>query len=224
MKIATGSVSGPLFIKELLDRDVPTVGVVIGASDCATTCKNTLDTLKSLDRIALATKSPVVITYLDNNDFDNRSKVDILATKTISALSALVAPNNKELDSRDISTWINFNRVSSIEPQLVTLSVYNEHDEIDESNEAVSVATLLRNYDSAAPKLNADYSTVGYRTEESNDGPDITCVIELGKVPKIHSSVLERKSKFEELEESRSRGRYSISGDDDDVTDSCLVL
>lgn len=110
---ATGSVMGPLLLKRLLEFGIPTVSVVIGDTSNALFSINTMDTLATLNNIAVKANKPLSVIYANNASqkgeglLDSENKANEFLFSTLSALSVFLSGQNGELDDRDLEGLID---------------------------------------------------------------------------------------------------------------------
>ena len=182
----SGSVIGPLLMKELLTQNIPVVAIVVGSSESSITATNTLNTLKSLSLIGNQLDKPTVITYQHNSAVTKRSTVDEICTATIHTLAALCSHQNEELDQRDVRNWTFYNHSTSVEPQLSLLEVCSTAEGASKITSPISVASLLTDKDQPAPELYPEYSCIGYRTQGLGDGlTEVHYVISIGGIAEL---------------------------------------
>lgn len=170
------------------------------------------------------TESPVVIAYEHNEPDVKRSEIDKRIYRVFAALGALCSSSNSELDSRDLYTWINYNKASIVEPQLSQLFITMSNEEAMEIPNPISMASLLEDPDTALPQNNPDYSTVGYRANDSDSIPDLHCIINKDGLVERHKYISGELARYQELAQSRASSRKSFVDASDEVTDGCLVL
>lgn len=165
----SGSVIGPLLMKELLNRGIPAVAIVVGSSESSITATNSLNTLKSLAAIGDQLDKPTIISYQHNGRDTRRSQVDAICKATIHALSALCSQQNDELDQRDVQNWAFYNHSTNVPAQLSLLEVCDSVAVAKEIEAPISVASLMTDKDAPAPELYPEYSCIGYREEGLED-------------------------------------------------------
>lgn len=161
----SGSVFGPLIVKELLDRGEAVVVILIGADESDISANNTIKTIKSLDAIAQKTNLPVVTFYRQNAPDLKRSKVDDDCFYMISSLSLLASRQNDELDSQDVINWAQYSRATSVAPRLALLTVTSDPAEVDAIAAPISIASLLHDRDAETYSVAPDYHCTGYLAE-----------------------------------------------------------
>lgn len=219
----SGSVFGPLIIRELIKLKKPVVAIVVGSEESAIRRKNTLNTLKSLDNIARSTGVPVVIFYAHNAPDVPRSHVDIQCRYVLATLAVLASKRNRELDSADLANWLEYTKVTSVDAQLALLHVYDQASEVDAASQPVSVASLLKNADEKSFSVMPEYSTVGFPREDIPDFKQLHFVITVDGVRVIDKMLNERLIEAEKQAAARVR-HDTIVKDTDRVTDDGLVL
>lgn len=220
----SGSVAGPLIARQLLNSEVPFICIVVGSTDSAITCTNTLNTLKSLDNISKTADLPITLFYEENSGNVKRSEIDKRVRAAIGAISALVSGNNKELDTKDVSTWIYYNRASKVAPQLSQLAIMHDNTTVEGVNEPISIASLLADPDTAMPEAAPDYQCIGYHRDESGEIPDMHLVISTTGVSRIYEGISKAFGTYEKATSKRSLDRKTFIGDNDETTNDDMVL
>lgn len=140
----SGSVIGPSLVSELLDKQVPTIVLLVGSADTRLDADNTLKTLKSYEAIAKLREAPVVMVYQQNTRDNKRDTVDATMRANVVSLAILWSRNNREMDSKDLFNFLRFDRVTSFGPQLAHLSIIGPKEQLTDSGEVISVATLAK--------------------------------------------------------------------------------
>lgn len=220
----TGSVAGPLILAELLTRGENAIAVVIGSEESVITSTNTFNTLKSLDHIARTKGVPVVMHYTNNDRSVKRSDVDREAHFVISSLSILASRQNKELDSKDVSNWLNFTKTTSVPAQLAMLKVYSKVEDVDRlATEAFTMSMLLENEDELHPQLKPEYSCTGYYRTDSKIGTNLFFTIETESLRSVLSHLNELASSAQEIKAARIEGP-SFTTAKDEVSSTGLIL
>lgn len=220
----TGSVAGPLIVRELLTRGKGVICIVVGSEESAITGLNTFNTLKSLDHIARDIGAPVPVYYCHNARDVRRTEIDKDAYFAISSLAVLTSRQNREMDTMDIKKFLNFHEVTGVAPQLSWLKIYSAADQVDEqSPQAFSIACLMKSEDELQPQLVADYSSAGYYRE----GVDVTTSLFFTQETEALKPLLAHLSKIgENARESRAARVEgpSFVGKDDTISSTGLVL
>lgn len=219
----SGSVLGPLLMAELIGRGETTVGVVIGTHESSISADNTLNTLKSLESLSTMKDSPFVVFY--EHMRESRNKSDEQVKMCISALAVLANGDNRELDSMDISNWINYDKVTDVEPQLALLDVLIDTTECKHIDDPISVLSILNSPESTTFDKGMDYGAVGYlpESEEKRNFDNIHFVISTTTVSDVVSVLKDVKKKHSERAKKRG-SRQKIINSHDNQDDSGLVL
>lgn len=220
----TGSVAGPLIAAELLKRDQNVVVVVVGSDESAITAQNTFNTLKSLDHIANAQEKPVVMYYIHNERELKRSEIDKRVRHVLVSLNYLASRQNKELDTKDIHHWLNYNKSTDLDPSLALLKVHTDVETCEkESDDAFSLASVLKNEDEAHPDLNPAYACAGYYREGVRNPHNLFFGIETKGLTQILSRLQKLAATNNEHKTARQQGP-SFKSDKDNISKSGLVL
>lgn len=164
----TGSVAGPLLIKELMARDENVIAVMIGVYECAQTALNLSNTFKTLDNFTKPEQQnkPLILHYTKMNPTDKRSDIDNNVKFFISSLAFLASRQNDELDTTDIKHWLWFTKTTNLKPQLALVELHTNKQSVEENTPfAFSLASLKESTDEPSPNILPQYSCTGfYRT------------------------------------------------------------
>lgn len=219
----TGSVIGPLVMSELLKRGHTAVAVVVGSAESVITATNTLNTLKTLEAISKRNQLPVVMNY-DHNDQDrSRVEVDKSLHLVVSTLAVLASKKNREMDSKDIANWVQFNKTTTVEPQIAHLEVYNDADWVKDVKDPISVASIYESDDMSVPEAVPEYHAAGYLPSPGGHFDQIHFVISIEGIPSIVNNTQEKLDKYTMQRDSRTK-QASLLGDQDVATETGLVL
>jgi hypothetical protein len=220
----SGSVLGPLLIKQLLAAGEAVVAVGVGAEDSAKYIGNTIDTLKSLEGISAATRKPVVLSYHENAIGVPRSSIDDELLFVIESLAALACQNNLELDTTDVTNWVQFDKVTPVMPQLALMNVFDNRQEATQVLEPVAIASL---YDDPGKRVafgNPYYATVGFPRDPNPQAPDqLHFVINVSGVEDVFKTLTERQAN-QNRKFSGYRNRRNLVDVDDNLTGEGLVI
>lgn len=222
----SGSVIGPLIARELLDQEASFLCIVVGSTESVITCENTLNTLKSLDAISKRAELPITIFYRGNNPETKRSIIDNVLKQTIARLMALNSGNNSELDTRDISTWLYYNRHSNVPAQISELTILEDSVGVEGVNEPISIASLMNNPDTPIPQAGADYHCTGYikGNGKKETLPDMHFIISTGGIKRIYESLSETRERYLKASKKRNMSRNDMVADGDNLSEDDLVL
>lgn len=159
----TGSVVGPLILKQLLEDGHSAIGVVTGSHESIKTAENTIGTMKTLDAIARMTDKPVIIHFGMNEVNTPRSQVDLEAHLIIRAMTVLCSRRNHGLDTADITSFLKFNKSTDVGACLARLHVAGDIEEFEEAvKDPIAAAYLKRNQDDPQPSVFVPYSCDGF--------------------------------------------------------------
>lgn len=199
----SGSVFGPLLISELIEQGLPVVAVVVGSEESTIACNNTLKTLKSLETIARMRKVPVVISYHHNAADVKRSQIDTDCRHVLASLALVGSRRNKALDSADLANWLNYPKVTTVEAQLSLLHIYTTLQDVEESSQPISIASLYTSPDDPTYRALPEYATAGYPREAYDGFSQLHAVITVDGVNVIGKMLNERLASMGKAAQSR---------------------
>lgn len=219
----TGSVAGPLLMEALLKDGQNVVGVVIGSRQSWRHAKNTISTVKTLDRICRVTERPVVL-HIGMNDGLADAAADREATLVISSLCMLSSRRNHGLDTADVTSLLNFHHSTSTPPQLARLHIFSEADAYDKVMDkgGISSAFLLRDRNEVTPTAFTPYNTFGVITPLIKSNHSLYFGIENGTLPDLLKYMDTLASELESQKRTASKA-VSFFSDDDTITESGIV-
>lgn len=221
----SGSVIGPLLLKELLERGVPAMAVVVGSSESSITATNTQNTIKSLAAIGQSLDKPMVMSYQHNSRENIRSEVDGVCLATINTIAALCSEQNDELDTSDVRNWLFYNHSTTVEAQLSLLEVTDDISVAKAIEAPISVASLLIDKDTPAPELYPEYSCIGYRAEGFQGGvKEVHYVISVAGIAEIMRLRTEEVHQYEQQTASRVSTTKKVLDDKDVAGVGGLIL
>lgn len=159
----SGSVIGPALVSELKARGERVIVIVIGSTDTRIEIENTIKTRKSYEAIAQLRQSPVIVHYAENSRLKSRFIVNKEVKYAVSLLLGLFSGQNEELDSADLTSWMEFLPFTGGHPQLSALNFVLSLDDVKSVGNATSVATLaLPDMDTRLGDAIPAYQCVGY--------------------------------------------------------------
>lgn len=228
----SGSVFGPLLVRELLLRDKPVVAFVVGTTENAITATNTLNTLKSLDLIAREqTKAPVVMHYSQNPTDKPSSSVDLSVVAAIELLLVFGSKQNVGLDTRDLRNMLRYDHATKVPSQLSLLEITtaNTVEEIKNMgvDHVISVGSIYRTPENALPlPVMSEYGCVGYLpTTASVDIPsEFHLLIHTDEVREIVNAIQVKVNQYEEFNRARAEANKVATSSDVVDSGSKLIL
>jgi hypothetical protein len=220
----SGSVAGPLIVKEMLERDLPVVAIVVGASESNLATENTMKTLKSLDNIASnVIHKPVVIHYVQNSADVKRSETDHMIMRVIVALSIMASGDNHALDRQDILHFLQYHRATKVKPGLALLEVYEENAAVSRHKTPIGIISLLKNPDEPTHSVIPEYTKVGYPRTEPGSFNLLHFVIDHGEISDIAKNMTDMITEQDKLRQSRVNPGSLISGKDISTEDGMVL-
>lgn len=160
----TGAILAACIGNELLAANALTIFICVGDDATKKWTSNTLKTLQSYENAALTQQKPIALYYLQNGPDMSRQSVDTRIQDLVAALLVLFSRRNRELDSKDLYNWVNYQNVTSYKPGLTALSLFTNKIDTDLSKigNLISIATLVS--DGLDPTLakRPEVQTVGY--------------------------------------------------------------
>jgi len=137
----SGSVIAPTLISNLRARGLSVVGVMIGDSSNGLSCKNTLNTIATLDHMSKKTlKKPIVMFYYNNHTVigsgitEKETYINSLIFNSLSTLSLFTSGMNEDIDTKDMINFLspdNYKTIS-IAPSLYCLTIHNNNKVIND--------------------------------------------------------------------------------------------
>jgi hypothetical protein len=223
----SGSVIGPLLVRQMLVDDCSVLALTIGSADTRLDAENTLKTMKSYDSIAKQVGAPVVMGYAQNSQETSRADADQTMYEYITHLTILFSRENRELDSRDLYNWLRYNRVTTHQVQLVTLSLVEGSEVLTDLGNIISVATLAKENTSTTLLNMPEYQCVGFlpaaiQANVASKSP-VHFIISDGLIGGIVKNLQDILSNLEKLQAARVPNK-SIVSSTDKAQENGLVL
>lgn len=160
----TGSVAGPLLIREMINRGIDVVGIAVGNTSNGKEAENSLKGVGTLQGLSSKLSSSMVVEFhwIDANTSMNHA--DEMIARSVRALSILNSGKNHAMDSKDIHNWLNFHKHTTVPPQLVEffIAVEESGQERNITIPAISTASLLLSKEEAQLELNQPYGCTGW--------------------------------------------------------------
>lgn len=236
----SGAILASTIVSELLKSDKEVIVVLVASFNSTIEVENNTKTLQSYEAIAKMRNKNVNMVYLQNSTtMNDEAFVNSQATQIISMLLGLMSGEHEQLDTADIKTWLNHNKVTESDPCInnilvgygTELTPYHsgDHFQIDSP---ISVATL------ATRDMNTRYSHTpalkfeGYVPSEwkTGDKHGLTtikedaihfCIME-DKMTSIYKNLSSHLKALKEAQSSRIK-RASIVNDTDTTEDGLIL-
>jgi hypothetical protein len=172
----SGSVIGPLYVKNLLERGINVLPIVIGDSTSGGTAVNTLGTLATLSNISLTQGKPLSIMYVNNHSYIEHGALGAIETvneiifNSLCTLSLFLSGENESLDFRDLEIFIDPSTYKKLDVPvgLCGIGIYSKTVDIPKG----TIPTLTRTLSvhGTSPDINVPnpmHHKVGYVTEKN---------------------------------------------------------
>lgn len=219
----SGSVIGPLLVSELLARKHAVVAVVIGSEESFITAQNTLNTLKSLEAIALKNSAPVVMSYAHNRKDASRGDADTYARFAIASLSVLASGLIDEMDTQDIANFLQYQRVTSAPARLAALTIVKDPQALSEITNVIALANILDKEGEFASPITPEYVATGYANINPVGGKSLHYAINIDNVVTCIRRMNELVNELDKVRKATTFAPVAVS-EKDEVTTDGLVL
>lgn len=223
----SGSTASPLLVSELLKKNQKVIVILVGATDTMLFINNTLNTLKSYENISKTQEKSIVLKYLQNESSSKKKAVDDQAKFLISALCMLFSGQNKGLDSKDLEHWINFNKVTTFEPQLASLETVPELSKIQTKGNVISVASIAVTDGNTDLDTPVEVQYIRYvpdnTPDESKEKLPVHFVTTDGLFEELGKNLNEQLNELKAQAKARV-ARGSLLDEDDIISDDGLIL
>jgi len=155
----TGSTAGPLLLKELGERNVQAIAIVVGSGESLITVNNSFAALHSMNNIAEMLGRTQLISYHYGR---NGIEADEQMTYVILGLLTLLSGMNGSLDEIDVANWVQSERVTTIEPGLVTFQLMNDTSQVNNLESVISIASIYKSKSCQRVEVFNEYLTEGF--------------------------------------------------------------
>jgi hypothetical protein len=222
----SGSVIGPVLVSELLARDETVIVLMVGTTSSRIEIDNTKKTLVSYENISQKRGKPVICFYRENSKETPRGAVDNAMQVAVVILAAIFSGENRELDSADLSNWLNYNRVTGYTPKLNLLEFSSTAVALGKNQTLISLATLTDDKSHSDADIPVEYQCVGYLGDQAASKigmklPIHACIVG-GFFTDAVNKLTERIKMFDEIRATVVE--KSIAKDMKSDTDDGLVL
>lgn len=220
----TGSVAAPLAARWLLQNGHSFFMIRVASDQCKTSLENSIKTTKSLEAIIARSKLPIVECYHEHFQGVTRADVDSDVVFDLEALSYLLSGTNHELDSMDLRNLQFFHKVSPLQPQLASMSIFNTRADAMRMAEPIAVASLHSESKEYLSFGTPFYSTVGrpHKDVLGTTG-EMHFVVTTIDVEHNAKAANDRLKELEQAQSSYRQRRVSVDIDDK-MTEDDIVL
>ena len=223
----SGSIISPCLARDLLNADAPVISLLIGSTDTRLDCENTLKTIKTYESMVKRCKKPIVMMYMQNSLEYQRDAVDNSMVNAIVSLSALFSRENLEIDSKDLFNWLRFDRVTTYQSQLASLTLLINTDTPKEIGNIISVATLVRTGMNTVFPITPDYQCSGFFPETIDstvlEKAPVHYVVSDGIISTVAKRLNDLIADMQKAQNARIKVTATLT-DKDEPTDSGLVI
>jgi hypothetical protein len=119
----SGSVASMYLTRELVKRGHATVLVMLATSDSQRRINNTINVFKTLESMSDDINQPLILMLNHQPSSHSRRMGDEGFYHNLRSLIYLFNSKFADIDDMDITNFLFYNKVTKVEPQLVTLSV-----------------------------------------------------------------------------------------------------
>ena len=232
----TGSVAAPLLVSNLRKRDIPVLAIMIGDSSNGLSCRNTLNTMATMEHLSKVTVGkPIAMMYYNNDGIEGtdasakEERVNEEIYKSLTILSAFLSGENGDIDSKDMINFLSPDRYSTITiaANLYTVSLHTGGPVKNNEGEINLIGRTLTLPDQkSAPDVVLLQHKYGVVTdpnalESIGDLLPIHMVLTADSLKEEHAMLTTTVNEYEII--MNSIATSSLSGADD-VSDDGLVL
>lgn len=160
----TGNVIAASIVKELQERDVDVILIMIGSTESSTRINNTLGSLQTMEKLVKLSNRPVCQFYFENSEETPPSKVDELVCRAMATLAVVFSRQNKSLDRSDLRSLLNFNRFKDApEAHLAGLEIVEGPltSDYEKADRVISVCSIVDNLDNRGLQIPVVYDCHG---------------------------------------------------------------
>jgi hypothetical protein len=155
----SGSGIGPHMVKQLIQKDLPVICVIIGDMSSVLEQDNTIKTLGSLYNQCKILNENVIVSYLENKPNLSHGEVNNHAKDIIDMCIVMFNLNNDSIDESDIKNFFFYNRIVNADPVISNLSFLKEEDLKNYNRKPVAAISLFDDPN----KVKAPFENLLYR-------------------------------------------------------------
>lgn len=225
----SGSTLSPLLTSELMRQKQNVIVLMVISKDSTIEVSNAVKTFKSFEAISKMNKVPcVMVPYTNDQERNDREAVNEVVRQDMIKLSALFSGNNEELDSADLSNWLNYTKVTNEVARVTLLDMEDGVIQERQRGRVLTAATLaVRNMDTKLGTM-AEYRCIGFVGDDNSKALDLKeathFMIVEGVIGDEFNAIEASLEEYHEHSRARRRSAIEIVGDDDQIENNGLVL
>ena len=166
----SGSVIGPVLVKQLLSTGIPVIAMIAGSNDSAIIAKHTKNTLAGLDSVARKLNKPLSIMYSNNSAFSTGSptldavEANKAFRKNIKLLSVMLSGTHNELDYKDMVNFVDQSHYGTVNviPGLYGISMFDKEVKLPDNAVHSGIRSLTPKDIPVNSVLSTLHSKIGY--------------------------------------------------------------
>lgn len=215
----TGASLGPWIVRNLLQRKIPVLSIVVGDMSSFNEQSNTIGTLGSLYNQTKLGNS-VLFSYLENKQTVTQGEINAQAAARIDNAIMMFNLTNERIDYADVKNFFFYNDIVDADPVLTQLTFLSDTDVPKYGRKAVAAISLYSNADEIkSPFENILYRKAGvYGKEFHGITSNTHAVLDHGDTLESLKEMINSKNvKSDELAgQFRSKGDIQFGSDADD--------
>lgn len=221
----SGSVIGPILAGELMKKDSQLVVISIGSTDSRIEIENTVKTLKGYEATARKIERPVNMVYYENSADTPRGSVDHKVQTIIVLLAAIFSGQNHELDSADLSNFLNYQKVTAVDPQLTHLEFYSRTVDVTRGHTVISAVSISDAQTDASIGIPVGYRATGYIDDKMKEKIMVEMPLHLVTVAGYFPTVIDRLNKLiQDIDEHTTSSITKKIHLDEELNEHGLIL
>lgn len=175
----SGSVASMYLAREIVNRGQIAVLILLTTSDSLRRINNTINVIKSLESMSSKIEKPLVMMVHNQCASDSRRSGDTGLYNNLKYMVYLFSNRFEDIDEMDIANLFNYNKVTKVPSQLVTLTAEEITEEFIErtnnSRPPISYINIMstKYRDDSVVNIPSAYSKTGYFVETS-DSMEVT--------------------------------------------------
>ena len=162
----SGSVIGPLLVRELIKRKLPFLVCMVGSHGSKIEIQNTIKTLESYENIADINKVPVSALYLENGVGIDRKTVDEKIRVSLLLTAMIFSGDIRELDDSDLRNFLDFTKVTSYQPRLSYLKIEEGNIKLEKEETVISAVSVSDDEGTTDLSEFIEYQATGFLVKE----------------------------------------------------------